>query len=122
MFSSHNYLLRNSLLLENFREMQWTYQRCILEGLCARVNEAVIRKFKVIDGGQNTMMHGHVATMKRQDGTMDLAVAVQQADFKLEPEEIHHKNVKRFFGIVYDIDRWVERRERTLSENDRQYP
>lgn len=125
------YVLKSKLTTKQFTSVVNTLMKShgltdevkdtVLKGLYARVNEAVIRQFKFSVGGPCTMMYGHVATMKGQDGTMDLAVAIQQADFKLEPEEIYHRDVKRFFGIEYGVDRWVERRERTLSVNDREY-
>ncbi len=92
----------------------------ILDGLHAEVNKEVVQQLKFTRGGPSSVIYGRIATMKRKDGTMDLAQAIHQVDFKLTPEIIHHKKKKRILGIVVRTKRWEEKKERTLSENDRQ--
>lgn len=91
----------------------------ILDGLYGQVNQVRFQQLDFIRGGPGHAAYGCVATMKREDGTIDLAVAASQANFKLNPEIIHHKKVKRFLGIKTGTKRWVETKERTLSEKDR---
>ena len=84
----------------------------------AEVNKILIREFNFKRGGPGNVIHGRIATIKRSDGTIDLAQAIHKIDFRLQQEIIHHKK-KRKLGIVVKVKRWTEERPRSISEADR---
>ena len=118
------YGLTSGQFSEHVDELSSTYslsestKTFILDGMYAEVNKEVIREFNFKRGGPGNVIHGRIATIKRSDGTIDLAQAIHKVDFKLQPEIIHHDRKRRILGIVVRVERWKEERPRSISEAD----
>ena len=125
------HLLKSRLSIQQFTstvndiiksyELDAEVKNALLDAQYAEVNKEVIQKLKFTRGKQSNAIYGRIATIKREDGTIDLAQAIHEVDFQLKPEIIQHKKVRRNFWGRKRTKRWEEKKERTLSENERQY-
>ncbi|KXJ05266.1 hypothetical protein AC249_AIPGENE6409 [Exaiptasia diaphana] len=95
------------------------YKQAILDGKFGEVNREVIREFKFEKGKHGTVQYGRTLTIRRKDGTIDLAYALFSLEFKLSPIRIEERIRKRFLFITYGSRTIVRFEERNLSEKDK---
>jgi len=92
----------------------------IMRGKRAPVNKVVVSDFRYEVGKGGSVMYGFIATMKHRDNTFDLAICVQNMDFKLAPRQIKHESKEKFLGMTMSESVWIEYVETSLSQEQKE--
>ena len=93
----------------------------IMLGKWAPVNKMVVSDFVRYEVGKGgSKMYTFIATMRHVDNTFDLAICIQDMNFKLAQRQIKHESEEKFLGFTLSELVWIEYLESFLSQEQKE--